>query len=744
MKAQAYNVDFQLHTLGWKAFQDLCVTIASEILGQTVQQFLPSNDAGRDGAFSGNWSGAGPEKYVIQCKFFSNPNKALHANDLSDEIPKARRLARQGLCDKYFVISNGVVTGRAAARIEKEFSKYRGPKQVSVYGQDWVNAQIKASARLRALVPRVYGLGDLSQIIDSRALEQANELLSAIQDDLGKFVMTRSYRQAATAIMDANFVFLLGEPACGKSMAAACLSVAALDQKHARVFKLTRASEFHQHWNPKERSLFWFDDVFGPTQYERDLALEWTRYFPELAAAVRKGNRVIFTSRSYIYDAAIRDIKASAFPLLRNSQVVIRVEDLTLPERRQILYNHLKLGNQPARFRFRIKPYLPTVASNSEFKPEIARRLGNTEFTKSLSIDEDEIRRYVEEPKPFLVEVVESIDAANLGALVLLFLNGGRVRSPLRLSRLDHGALTRLGVREADVARSLNGMNQSLTKLVTEKGEQVWRFKHPTIGDAVAEVISRNPEYIDIYLKGAKPEEVLREVVCGDVNLEGAKLRVGREHYRKISGLLRSVSSETSLDFLAYRSDRPFLAHYLKKRGAASFLPSHGYLYAVSETYVICRLHELGLLPERVRKRFLTLAKRLALSIYDFSFYEVRRIRALFSEEEIEEIIVAFAEKFFPSRDELIASWGEGRDRKDDAAQHFSPIRDGLKAVRQILGKRYEKPYRDAVDALDNAIEEANERREFSWDDEDVPDEEDEEEKPTVSAERDIFDDIDN
>jgi integrase len=40
---------YELHRLGWNSFQQLCLTIAREILGQTVQSFLDSNDGGRDG-----------------------------------------------------------------------------------------------------------------------------------------------------------------------------------------------------------------------------------------------------------------------------------------------------------------------------------------------------------------------------------------------------------------------------------------------------------------------------------------------------------------------------------------------------------------------------------------------------------------------------------------------------------------------------------------------------------------------
>ncbi len=65
------------------------------------------------------------------------------------------------------------------------------------------------------LVPRVYGLGDLTQILDERAYAQATEILSALGDDLAKFVITDAYRNSARALIDHGFVLLLGEPACG-------------------------------------------------------------------------------------------------------------------------------------------------------------------------------------------------------------------------------------------------------------------------------------------------------------------------------------------------------------------------------------------------------------------------------------------------------------------------------------------------------------------------------------------------
>ena len=49
------------------------------------------------------------------------------------------------------------------------------------------------------------------------------------------------------------------------------------------------------------------------------------------------------------------ELKESAFPLLRESQVVIEVEKLSVREKEQILYNHVQLGDEPSKFKTAIK-----------------------------------------------------------------------------------------------------------------------------------------------------------------------------------------------------------------------------------------------------------------------------------------------------------------------------------------------------------------------------------------------------
>src|SRR5665213_789845 len=104
----AGSTDYALHALGWKSFQDLAISVAEECLRRPVQSFLPTADAGRDGAFVGKWEGDDPAagESTIQCKFTCQPYRNLTLSQLTDEIEKARVLATRGLAVDYIILTN--------------------------------------------------------------------------------------------------------------------------------------------------------------------------------------------------------------------------------------------------------------------------------------------------------------------------------------------------------------------------------------------------------------------------------------------------------------------------------------------------------------------------------------------------------------------------------------------------------------------------------------------------------------
>ena len=341
------------------------------------------------------------------------------------------------------------------------------------------------------LVPRVYGLGDLSQILDERAGGQAKAILNSLGNDISKFVLTDAFNRSAKALVEHGFVLLLGEPACGKSTIAASLALGALDEWGCNTFKLCSSDEFIRHWNPNEpKRLFWIDDAFGATQVDWSATFAWARTFPHISTAIKNGAKVIFTSRDYIYQSAKGDLKESSLPVMKASQVVINVQDISQHEREQILYNHIKLGNQPQSFKKEVKPFLKYIANNKKFTPEIARRLGDKFFTRELRVSKSTLVNFVESPVEFLLDVLSTLDKQNISALAAIFMRAGALASPIELAESELNALKLLGGTLDGVISSLKFLEGSLTSQSFEEGQYIWRYKHPTIRDAFAQYVA--------------------------------------------------------------------------------------------------------------------------------------------------------------------------------------------------------------------------------------------------------------
>lgn len=716
-KVQGGEVTYELHSLGWKAFQNLCVIVMSEVWGQVVQGFFDSHDGGRDGAFHGTWTPVTGESFhgafTAQCKFTAKADKCLQLSDLKDELVKAKRLATRGLADNYILFTNARLTGSTEEKIRQAFGAISVVKKFAAYGCERISQIIRESSRLRMLVPRVYGLGDLSQILDERAYDQAQEILSALGDDLAKFIITDAYRQSANALVEHGFVLLLGEPACGKSTIAAALALGALDEWGCSTIKVRDADDFVKHSNPHEKQLFWVDDAFGTTQFDWASAVAWSGAFPHINAAIHRGAKVLFTSRDYIYKAAKRHLKESALPIIKESQVIIHVENLTKDEREQILYNHIRLGSQPREFKTSLIPFLPDVAVHERFSPEISRRLGNPMFTKNLTVSKYGLNNFVDSPLELLCEIINTLDDGSRSALALVFMRGGMLPSPLQVSTDEENAITRLGGSISDVLDAFKSLEGSLLLNTLQDNSYTWRFKHPTIRDAFATVVAENRELMDIYLTGAPLDKLFEEVSCGNAGVEGAKVIVPQERYDTVMTRLESLdtkkwNNKSALHrFLSYRCDKEFLQRYIARNPEfISNLSVGAYLYAVSDVDVLVRLHEFGQLPEPERLRAVATIRNLAIDIPDSGFLR-EEIRRLMTHEELVHLLEHVQTTLLPNLDEHIDQWRDNYNSDEDPNAYFYELKSALQDYSNEFG---ENEYAvdlvaKALDNIDHVIE---------------------------------------
>jgi hypothetical protein len=711
------HTTYELHSLGWKAFQQLCVSVAAELWGQTVQGFFDSQDGGRDGAFYNTWTSSKGEtftgSFTVQCKFSQKSGRTLNLAALAEELEKAERLAARGLADNYFLFTNMQLTGTADETIRAAFEALSGLNHCRIFGVEQISQFIRESARLRMLVPRVYGLGDLGQILDARAYDQAQEILSSLGDDMNKFVMTDAYRAAARAIVEHGFVLLLGEPACGKSSIAAALALGAVDEWQCFTVKARDPAEFVAVSNPREsKQFFWVDDAFGATQLDWQMALQWNSAFPNVRAAIKRGAKFVFTSRDYIYRNARNFMKESALPVIHDSQVIIRVEQLSKDEREQILCNHIRLGTQPQAFKRRVKPYLDDVAAHKRFSPEIARRLGNPAFTKQLTLSTGALDDFVERPVPLLQEVIRTLDTGSRAAIALVFMRGGWLPSPVTLRPEEETAIGLLGATGGEVRTALAALDGGLLIQVQQKGQYGWRAKHLTVLDAFAALVADNRELLDIYLAGTPVRQLFTEVACGDNSLGGVKVEIPPDRYDNfINRILafhadRRENHDAVNRFLAFRCGADFIRRFLARSpDYIAQLYVMSYFYAVSAIDVLNTLNAVGLLPEETRLAYVATVRELAVRTPDAGFLD-RETVSFLTGLEVQEILEDVRTKLLPVLSNEVDNWSDNYDPTESPSDYFRSLKSALNAFADALDGDIDAlvQIQSGLDAIDEVI----------------------------------------
>ena len=745
------SLEFELHRLGWKAFEDLVGCVLSAVLGQTYQLFPSGPDGGRDGAFRGCWKASGGEElsgaFVVQCKHTSQAQKTISKVSLAAEANKAAVLVESGLCDSYLLVTNHKVSAELSAYAEQAF-KRAGVKHFVIFGADWLCARIAETPKLRRLVPRLYGLGDLTQIITGQAYSQARQVLDALLPDLKTFVPTEAYRKSAHALAAEGFALLLGEPASGKTMIANLLALSAADEWGLPTLMLSSPQQFDELWNPEEPGQFiWVDDAFGSTQYDPARVSEWNHRLLKLRTAISAGARVVFTSRDYIFRAAKSDLKISSFGLFDSAKVTIQVEELTMLERQLILYNHLKFGSQPKEFLTLLIPYLDDASRVRRFLPEIARRLGSPKFTQALEVSRRGVVGFFERPADVLLEIVENLGKAEKSAIALIFIGGGRLPSPVPQTSENHRTLESLGTTVADVKRALNSLRGSLVSLVDEVDGQSWTYRHPTIGDAFATHVAANPELIEIYLAGVSTERLMREATFGSVSIEGAKIVIPEAWFDEMVKRLQAFKPSDAYYFhdpvnmfLATRCSRSFLMKWFagKEDVVVSLAKSIRALGYDESSRVIEKLNQYSLLSPEARAAAVSQISQIALQ--DNSTRFMRRTEILTPDEQ-SALYARVVDETLSNVEDLVRDIRDNWDGETSPDSEFLYLTETLEDALDLDDAELTDTARRGLDLIQEASQEMDDLiREHSFEPLDA--EESATSRSSTGKARSVFDDL--
>lgn len=679
--------DLALHTIGWRAFQDLCSQVCEVVLGRPVEIFREANDGGQDAVFLIPSEAMTPPIGTVQCKHTSDAGKALKVSDLTAELGNVQELVKASQADTYIFMTNMSVDAPVAVAARAKL-RALGVRKAHIFGRQHIVRVIRSSARLRALVPQVYGLGDLTAIVDERLSEQSRALLDSWIPKLRTYVPTKAHRDAVNAISKHGVVLLLGNPSSGKSAIGAIVSTIASENAENTVLALTSPRDFEAGWNPNDPGrFFWIDDAFGSNVLRDDYVQDWASAFSKLRAAIAHGNRFLLTSRKHIYEAARRRLGQRNLPQFADESAVVDVGELTIDEKTQILYNHVHFGTQTQSWRSSVKPHLEAVAAVPGFLPGIAERMGDPNFTKSLAPRESALVQFMKEPREHLVDTVNALDDHLQAALILVYVhqsgfdpNDHDPSAAQAVAELTGFTLTRI----QDCFAELKG---SFLKLSGSK----WTFAHPTISDALTEILRQKPHMMAALIRGATIDTILSSFTCEGSSLIRDALVIPTALDDALVGRLGRTPNELHRNwmlfhFLSYRaSDAVFVKairaspELLRRSCWHTELAGNDPRVA---TYA--RAHRLGLLPDDVRSEVADELEAAALQNFDASYFSEEDKLALIPPLRLVGLGVGLRTAVLPSLEERIDEITADADLDEEPDSHFEKLLGVLDHVEAI------------------------------------------------------------
>jgi hypothetical protein len=199
-------------------------------------------------------------------------------------------------------------------------------------------------------------------------------------------------------------------------------------------------------------------------------------------------------------------------------------------------------------------------------------------------------------------------------------------------------------------------------------------------------MIARQPELIEIYLRGAKITSILNEVVCGSRRVAGAAVRVPRKLFALLSQRLREASPRHSRVFLYTRTDTEFRAHHIAQdpRVLHDGLVFSNPLLEDPDCRFFLTLSNDGLMSESARTAFV---KRLGEEIVhyaDVTFLLDEEFLAFLGPDAQRELVRVARTRLLPNLADVMSDRATDCDA-DDPEAYFQVEFDSLAALQSLF-----------------------------------------------------------
>jgi hypothetical protein len=327
---------FDLGRLTDHEFEAVCRDLFSDLLGIPLEIFPRGRDRGIDLRNTADGSST-----VVQCKHRPSSTSAqLVAHLIKEELPKVTDLKP----DRYVIATSTAVTVDGKAKLAASFDPFVRTTG-DIHGVDEIVAALRSRPEL---VERHFRLWLSSTAVLQTLLNKAQHQRSALlrrrlPDVAATFVAHAGFERARGTLSTQHVCVLAGIPGVGKTTVALMLAAWLMGNGY-EVYEVSHdIDEINDLWREDVPQVFLYDDFLGQTTLESVLNKNEDSRLLTLIRAIEEApdKALVMTSRDYILEHAAQRYDRLADSDVSGATEVIRLTDLGLSVRGQILYNHV-------------------------------------------------------------------------------------------------------------------------------------------------------------------------------------------------------------------------------------------------------------------------------------------------------------------------------------------------------------------------------------------------------------------
>ncbi|MEZ7138035.1 restriction endonuclease [Komagataeibacter sp. SM21] len=499
--------DYDFRQLSPHDFELMCRDLLQAELGLVLESFK----AGKDGGIDFRYAQAG-KQIIVQCKRFVEAGFSGLLRELRKEADKVRK----------------ITPGRYVLMTAAPLSDANKTKIVEVIGAQFlVKADIFGCADLNNLLGRhsevershyklwLASTNVLETVLHNNIVRQSDFQVEKIHGEIKRYVQGNAYPRALEALKADHVVILSGLPGVGKTTLANMLLYEHLSNGFEPIIVRQNFAEGKAMFQKGKPQVFYFDDFMGVTflgdkgssdqQREYRAILE----FIEMVSSA-KDKRLILTTREQMLRQAWDASEQIRNAGLMDRKVVIRMDDYSVRQRAEILYNHVFFSDLPPEYRDELlkNEFYLQIVKHDKFNPRLIEWLSTYRRLKNVPVGDYQtfVTQLLQDPAEIWRHAFEQqISDAGRSLLLSLFSFGGQVGdavlregfAALHAHRAQAYGLPR---RPEDYTRARAELHGAFVRPTASDSIE---FINPSVVDWLNRVVRQEPENVVDLIRGA-------------------------------------------------------------------------------------------------------------------------------------------------------------------------------------------------------------------------------------------------